>query len=371
MTIIIFIAVIVLLILVHEFGHFLAAKRAGVRVDEFGIGFPPRLAKLFNWGETEFTINAIPFGGFVKIHGENPQDVTAEDGDQKRSLIKQSRLTQAWVLFAGVFFNFLLAWLLLSGSYALGVTEAEGVVDDNYFTPQTLLITQIKEGSVAENLEIKPGDQVIEARYNDQVVSFPGSRGLDEVVQEHGGKSWMLTLQRFDPEKDEEIKLTKEIPALSDPPEERQLGVGLASIGEAQAPIVPALYYGMERSIKLTERIPVELGGFIADIFRAEADYSQVAGPVGIVSLVDRAAEQGLSTLLNFTAIISLHLAVINLAPFPALDGGRLLIVAIEGVTRKQLDPKVVGAVNGVGFLLLLVLMVVITINDIIQIFNG
>ena len=327
MTIIIFIAVIVLLILVHEFGHFLAAKRAGVRVDEFGIGFPPRLAKLFNWGETEFTINAIPFGGFVKIHGENPQDVTAEDGDQKRSLIKQSRLTQAWVLFAGVFFNFLLAWLLLSGSYALGVTEAEGVVDDNYFTPQTLLITQIKEGSVAENLEIKPGDQVIEARYNDQVVSFPGSRGLDEVVQEHGGKSWMLTLQRFDPEKDEEIKLT--------------------------------------------ERIPVELGGFIADIFRAEADYSQVAGPVGIVSLVDRAAEQGLSTLLNFTAIISLHLAVINLAPFPALDGGRLLIVAIEGVTRKQLDPKVVGAVNGVGFLLLLVLMVVITINDIIQIFNG
>lgn len=277
MSVIIFLIILSILVIVHELGHFGVAKYFGIRVDEFGLGYPPKARKLFRWKGTDFTLNWLPFGGFVKIFGENPEefsatnssDIPAEHGQNLRqqfpqdSLMSKSRPVQASVLVAGVVMNFLFAWLLLSAIFVSGLPA-------------------------------------------------PLSAARPE-------------------------------------------GLG----------VVEAVSAGLRASVKITTDTAVSLGTLLSQAVVGRANLSELAGPVGIVSMVGDVRALGFGYLLTFTALISLNLCIVNLLPFPALDGGRILFVAIEAITQKKIHPRIFNTINTVGFALLILLMILITIHDI------
>lgn len=273
MSVLIFLIILSVLVIVHELGHFGVAKYFGIRVDEFGLGYPPKAKKLFHWKGTDFTLNWLPFGGFVKIFGENyiegPDEIASTNssdvssGKHGQSLLQQSRPVQASVLVAGVVMNFLFAWLLLSAIFFSGV-------------------------------------------------SAPLSAARPE---------------------------------------------GLSAVQSVSA--------GFKASVKITTDTALALGTLVSQAVVGHADLSELAGPVGIVGMVGDVRALGIGYLLTFTALISLNLCIVNLLPFPALDGGRLLLVGIESLTRRRVPPRIFNTLNTVGFALLILLMILITIHDV------
>ncbi len=367
MTILIFIAVLVLLILVHELGHFLAAKYFKIRVDEFGIGFPPRLKTLFWWGETRFTLNAIPFGGFVKIFGEDPDEESIEGPEKERSFVHKSRAVQAVVLTAGVFFNALLAALFIVTAFMIGIPVSDGVYDEKYVKDPRVNVVHVVDDSPALLAGFEVGDVLLEVRSGEgEVRQIERPEDLSGFLENRAGEEVFISYERDDEEK--EVSLIPQTDAVDEGA--ATVGLGISTVGLVSFPPHLALYEGFKHTAELTAVIAVELVRFIGNALTGQADFSQVAGPVGIVGLVGDAWAVGFAFLLYFTAVISLHLTIINLFPFPALDGGRLLFVAIESVIRRPIDPKISNALNGLGFILLIVLMIAITAHDITRIFG-
>ncbi|MFP4022695.1 MAG: M50 family metallopeptidase [Candidatus Paceibacterota bacterium] len=367
MSIIIFIAVLVLLILAHELGHFLVAKYFNIRADEFGIGLPPRLTTLFRWGETDFTLNAIPFGGFVKIYGEDPGEEPVKEEDQDRHFANKHRGIQAAVLLAGVFFNALLAFVLITIAFTVGVPTSGEMHDPDHIKDPKATISYVKENSPAENAGLQVGDVVSRIQIEDgEAISIATSRELSDLVNDEGGEELTIYYEREGVEK--ETSLVPQEDLLEK--DGAAIGVALSTVGVVSFPPHLAFVEGAKHTVELTGIIAVELSRFLGSVVTGGADFSEVAGPVGIVGLVGDAWEVGLSFLLYFTAVISLHLTIINLLPFPALDGGRLLFVAIEAATRRKIKPQVANALNAIGFILLIILMIAVTTNDVIRIFS-
>ena len=190
---------------------------------------------------------------------------------------------------------------------------------------------------------------------------------MSEFIASHGGEEIAFVYER-----NSEVLLAEVVPEsgiVDDDIERAAIGTLLGTVGTLKLPIHKAIIEGVVLTGEMTVLIAVGLGGFIVSAFTLSADLSQVAGPVGIVGLVGDAAALGLIALLNFTAIISIHLAIINLLPFPALDGGRLVVIAIEAIKKSAIKPKIVNTVNGIGFVLLILLMLVVTYSDIIKLF--
>lgn len=356
MTIILFIFVLAVLILVHELGHFWVAKRAGVRVEEFGIGFPPRLWSLKK-GETVYSLNLIPFGGFVKMLGEN----TLEDGlADEGSLATKSRLAQAGVLVAGVAANFLIAWFLLSAALMIGLPSAVGTAPTGLeITNPILMITSVQSGSPAEAAGLKPGDEVISATTPDEFVAGISSAGENKV---------MVTVKSAGEGIAREVMIQPEVGLIAEGVP--GIGVGVDLVGIAKAGPLTALWQGLLFTLRLVALIVTGFFNLIKEALLGEANVVRsLVGPIGLAGLVGDAQMIGLGYLLAFVAFISVNLAVLNLIPFPALDGGRLLILAIEGVIGKTLPVKLVGYLNLIGFILLIGLMLAVTYGDILRLF--
>ncbi len=360
MTILIFIAVLVVLILVHELGHFLAAKYFGIKVDEFGIGFPPKILKMFRWGETDFTLNAIPFGGFVKIFGENPDEESISGEESQRSFVNKPRWIQAIVLLAGVFFNFLLAWLLFSVGFMMGAPAIDNQFSDKYFEPETVLIIGVMKNSPADDSGLVSRDQIVQVAFEDKILIAPSTTEFTEFIDLYVDQEIKLSVLR-----DGQISDFVVVPTQGIFGDSVGIGIEFRTTGSVTFPFFVAVSEGFIFSVELTKMIVVAFADFISQIVQREANMEQIAGPVGIVSMVGEAADLGIVHLLWFTAIISLHLTIINLLPFPALDGGRLLFVAIESMIRRPINPKITNALNAIGFILLILLMILVTINDI------
>ena len=363
MTILLFLLVLFVLILVHEWGHFIVAKKTGMRVDEFGIGFPPKLFGVKK-GETEYTLNSLPIGGFVRIWGENYEDVAmAEEGiDRSRAFSSRPKWAQALVLVAGVTMNVLLAWFLFTLAFAIGVPTAveESVASDS----AELFVSEVLPGSPASDLPA--GSIITSVRSGDVVVDSPTPTEFSNVVT-GAGESSVDVSYRYG-EEESVLTLTPQAGLIEDDPERRIVGASLSLIEQQSRPFGTAIIDGFTATWKGLAGILSGLWSLLSQSVTGDADFSQVAGPVGIVGMVGDAAAFGLTSLLTFTAIISLNLAVINLLPFPALDGGRLVFVAIESVTRRPIPPQWAGRLNLVGFALLMILMVVVTYNDIARI---
>jgi regulator of sigma E protease len=365
MSIILLIVVLSILVFVHELGHFLFAKRAGIRVDEFAIGFPPRL---FSYkpprDETTYSINLIPFGGYVKIFGENALDEEGVDtSNDPRSFISKPRLTQALVLVAGVIFNALFAWLLFALTFMLGMPTAVTPDTRDEVENAELMITSVLPESPAADAGIKPGDVVKGVELASGEINPGDAEEFRNAIQTSEGDVTVLISREG---QEQELEISPEEGIVGDG---RAVGVTLDLVGTMKLPLHEALYESFFFTIDLGKMIIVGTADFLARSISGDASVSEVTGPVGIATLVGDAAAVGLSNLISFTAFFSLNLAILNLLPIPALDGGRLLFLALEALRGKSFSPKVMQYTNMVGFALLILLMIVVTVNDVVRLF--
>lgn len=362
MSILIFLLVLFVLVLVHEFGHFITAKWSGMRVDEFGIGFPPRVISIKK-GETEYTLNALPVGGFVRIYGENGED--AATADTPRAFSHRPRILQAIVLIAGVTMNILFAWMLYSVTYMTGVVTL--IPEEARSDASTLVITSVLDDSVAEMAGLQPGDRILKLVSLDSLSPSLVPSEVSEFISSHGNEKLSLTYERRGAEQN--VVLTPQAMEIEGEETRPRVGFTMGLVETISYPFFTAISEGAKDTYVGLVRITKGICMLLYQAVRGDANFSDVTGPIGIAGLVGDASHFGFSTLLTFTAFISLNLAVINMLPLPALDGGRLVMVAIEAIIRRPLDHRYVSKINIVGFALLILLMVAVTAHDIFKLF--
>lgn len=345
MTIIIFILVLLVCVLVHEWGHYITAKKSGMLVEEFGFGIPPRLWS-FKKGETKYSINALPIGGFVKIAGENGLET---DVPRDRQFDAKPWYKKSLVLVAGVIMNFVLAVVLFAIANVIGLPG---------ITPTgTPTVISIVEGGAVQEAGIKVGDTITSLAVGKKDVSVLDTDAIRTAIQSSKDPVTITYVHQG-------VEATQTIiPRESDGA--RMIGVSIEPIGTVRLSFFAAIGAAWTQSVHLIGQIFSTISHLLGGLFTGEGSVKGLVGPVGLAREVGTAATFGLTYLLAFTATISLNLAVLNILPFPALDGGRLVVVWGEAITRKKFSPTVVGIVHTLGFLLLITLMVVLTIGDI------
>lgn len=357
MSVIIFILVLGVLIFIHELGHFLVAKKSGIRVDEFAIGFPPRLFSIKK-GETAYSLNLIPFGGYVKIYGESPLDGATEKSATD-SMINKSKSTQALVLVAGVVFNFLLAMLIFVFLFMKGGEFNTVLVPYATEAPQ-VRIDFVQDDSLASRAGIIPGDAIVSVTTQEDGVLTDNALILETLYDQKKVETNISLIAQNGTAY--EVTLVPEN-------QDQKFGLSLVESVYIKTNPLTATWYGFLATGHLAKLTTIGLFQFFGDLFTGNANFEEVAGPVGIVGLVGQASETGINSILILTAIISINLAVLNLMPFPALDGGRLLIVGIEAVLKRDLNYQKVAIANLIGFALLIGLMILLTFHDIKNLF--
>ena len=428
LAVIVFIIILGLLIFVHELGHFLTARRNGIKADEFGFGFPPRilgiqslsgqekqkslevesiekeivdiksgkdeivketitekmrqivrLVDIKKWriiwgnkdgdnenekkdlreahqkkfaGGTIYSLNWIPLGGFVKIKGE--------DGGNKKdkdSFAGKSAWVRTKVLAAGVLMNFVLAWFLISIVMMIGAPEATDT--DKNIAGSKIQISEIISGSPAENSGIKVGDEIVRTQNGTKIDSV---KDFQDFVSANKGKEISLSVKRG--REAIQIKIT---PRADTPDGEGPLGVGLAQTSIVKYPWYEAIWIGFKTTLSLVGAIFVALGGILKNLFMGNGMGADVAGPVGIAILTGEVTKLGLVYILQFTALLSINLGIINALPIPALDGGRILFILIEKIKGSAVSQKVEQIFHTVGFILLIILLVLVSFKDVLK----
>ena len=325
-----------LIILIHEIGHFTAAKLSGVRVIEFSIGMGPKLFSI-NHGETDYSIRALPIGGFVQMHGESEDDEDVEDND-KSALSNKSPLIRFIVFFAGAFMNLVLAVIIFTA-----ITMNFGY--------KTNLIDDVVADTPAYEAGLRKGDVLLSL--DGKKLMTPDDLSMGLAMQKGGS----VTLEY---DRNGEVKTTQIKPI-----EDKN---GMFIIGVNNHKVTnPGIFESIKQGGK-------ELIGMIGQTFTSfkmlitgEVNFkTDVGGPVTIIKMTSEAAKMGIWNLMNLTAFLSVQIGVFNLLPFPALDGGHIFTVLIEGITRKKIPSKILNAVNTVGFILLMAFMAIVVLKDII-----
>ena len=356
-TVLIFFIVLSVLVIIHELGHFFAAKLQGIKVEEFGFGIPPRIFGI-RFGETLYSLNLLPFGGFVRVFGEEEAQVEGRKltaAEKKRSFAHKKPWQKAIVLVAGVVLNFVLGWVIVSYLFIQGVP-----------TPtDTVHIEEIAADSPADFAGLK-ADDVIEAVIVDSVrTDVDETQDIATLSQENAGEEITLVIRRGeDPFK------TAIIPRANPPEGEGSLGIVITNFEIKQYSLVEAPVKGLIESARMTGLIGRELGKTLFRFVTFQEQEAEIAGPVGIARLTGQAAAQGIDALLQLVGLLSLNLAVINILPFPALDGGRLVFVIYEWITKRKVNAQIEQRLNFAGFALLISLLIFVTISDIIKLFN-
>ncbi|OGD33213.1 RIP metalloprotease RseP [Candidatus Azambacteria bacterium RIFCSPHIGHO2_02_FULL_45_18] len=352
MTIIIFIIVLAILILVHEFGHFIIAKRAGLVVEEFGFGFPPRIFS-FKKGDTIYSINLLPLGGFVKILGED-----GKEGQSSKSFASKKPGVKSLITVAGPLMNFLLATALLTIGYNIGLPTAIDETNAAQARDIGIQIIAISPSSPAEKAGLILGDQIVKF----DAMELKEISSLQEYIKKEADKIIRLTVNRSGELKELDVLARKE------PPKgEGAMGVVLAKVGTVSYPWYESIWRGIKSAFVVTWEIIRGLAGLLKNLLFAGKIPKEISGPVGIAVLTRQATDLGTIYLLQLIAIISLNLAVLNLMPFPALDGGRIVFFGIEKLKGSRVSPKIENAVNAAGFVLLIALVLLITYRDILR----
>ncbi|MFN7088419.1 MAG: M50 family metallopeptidase [Candidatus Paceibacteria bacterium] len=368
MEILIAIIVLSILILVHELGHFIFAKKFGMLVEEFGIGLPPRI-----WGKrrgsTIYSINLLPFGGFVRIYGETPllkepaetkAGLTAEILDKATAFYEKPAGIRFFVLVSGVLMNFMLGVLILSIILALGVPAYVG---SNLKTPLSDIHVEIlaaSEASPAKNAGVLPGDRIVFLESNGEVMEIKKSKEVSDFAEKFKGKEITVGIRRNSSE------LSFKILSRKEPPQgEGAMGIAMADIGTLKYPWWQAPYEALKIGLKISWLILVALYDLLKNLFATGKIPEGVAGPIGIASITGEVFKLGIIRLLNFTALLSINLAVLNILPIPALDGGRVFFVVLEKLIGRPISRRLEATSHALGMAILLTLIMLISIHDI------
>lgn len=420
-TVIIFIIILGVLIFVHELGHFLVARRNGIRAEEFGFGFPPRIIGVQTWREKElekiaeeekidvkvqdivseegeiiketitdekkeidvisskrkwrwvwgrqdasednpqhgtvYSLNWIPLGGFVKIKGEDGEN------KDKDSFASKGAWTRTKVLAAGVIMNFVLAWILISFCLMIGIPEP--VEEGTTRSDSKIQISEIIPDSPAKQMGIKIGDEILKEQVSvsGEKIQIANIEKLQEYINANKGKEITLQIKRGD-----EILKLQGTPRTDYPENQGPLGIAMAETAIYKYPWYQSFWKGLLILFDLIVAMLVALYGIIKSLLYGKTVGIEVAGPVGIAVLTKQATELGLVYILQFVAILSINLGIINALPFPALDGGRILFIIIEKIKRSPVSQKTEQAFHAIGFALLIILMLVITFRDILNV---
>ncbi len=389
LTLIIFLAVLSVLVIAHEWGHFIVARKSGMKVYEFGLGFPPRLGGVYKnpktgkwrwvWGNgksslkqtaggekreqeyptTLYSFNWLPLGGFVKIKGEN-----GEARNEKDSFMYHSLWKRALVLVAGVTMNFILAALLLAGGLMIGLpTDISGGVDDSAVIVEGpfVMIQQVQVDTPADKAGIQYGDKVL--AINGMVIKDMAE--MVGYINEHTeASSDTIELEILRGKE----KISYSIaPAMIKGESVPKLGVILGNAGIVRYPWHLAIVKGFMGAGIMLVNIFIGFFLLIKNLIVGQGLLFEVAGPVGIANVIGASAKLGISYLIHISAVISLSLAALNILPIPALDGGRLLFVIIEKITKKPVPMKYEQTAHMIGFVLLMILIIVVTWRDVVK----
>ncbi len=350
MQLLIFVLILSVLILVHELGHFFAARFLGIRVEEFGIGLPPKAKKLFAWNGVEFSLNWLPLGGFVRLYGED-----REFGmDDKNAFFNKPMISRLIVLLAGVTMNFILGVALFGVVYSfLGIpTQTDRV-----------RVVEVVQDSPAEKAGLKVDDIISKIQISNDKYQIDEVNAFIKKVNENKGKEISLVL-----DDGRELKVT---PRENPPAGQGSLGVALSSMEMIQYPWwqMPfrGVVVGMNEAVAWGKEIATNMWKLVSDIFAGKGVPKDVSGPVGIYQVTSQVYKNGWLATLQFVGVLSVNLAILNIMPLPALDGGRIAFLGIELLVGKRRKNKIEGYVHSGGMIFLLALMALITIRDVMR----
>lgn len=388
-TVILFIVILGILVLAHEFGHFITARKLGIKTYEFGFGYPPRAFGfyrdpntkkiVFVWGKGKsslkktvsgdenvrdefpamlWSFNWLPIGGFVRIKGEN-----GENANEPDSFGFHKAWKRILVLVAGVSMNFILAGIILSLGFIIGLPTDLSQGIDKYakiVEPASVIIQQVQSGTPAQESGLQFGDKIL--KLDDTEIK--NIAAMNEYIDSKNGEAVVVSLLRG-----EESLNVSVTPRILEGGQDADIGVAIAEAGLIAYPWYIALYKGFAAAVFGTINIFIAFYYLLKNLILGQGLLFEVAGPVGIASIVGQSARLGFNYILNVTAMLSLSLAVINILPIPALDGGRVLFIIIEKIIRRPVSMKYEQLAHTIGFVLLMGLVVVVTWRDIVGLF--
>lgn len=371
-NIVVLLLMLSLLIFVHEGGHFIAAKKCGVHVYEFALGMGPKVLSFKRKNDpTEYTLRALPIGGFCAMAGEEGED--DESLDKDKFMCNKSKIKRIIILVAGVTMNFITAIILL---FIIGLSFGS--------TEQKSIIGRVETGSPADVAGLKVNDKIIECNgykistwdkltivtnlknknnyYEYKVEHEDGSVDTYKIIPDEYVVIGSETIKLDENNKLEDV-LKKYNKKESEVTVSKLVGIGAPS--EIKKDFLSALKYAFSKFGSIVSTMLLILGS----LFTGKLGLSALSGPVGMYSVVGTVASLGFANLIYLTAYLSINLGVLNILPFPAFDGGRVLFVLIEAITRKKVDPKIEGYFHSIGFILIMLLMIYITFQDVLRLF--
>lgn len=358
-TILSFLLILSILVLIHELGHYLVARKFGIKVEEFGLGFPPRV-----WGkrigETLYSINALPIGGFVKLYGEDDAG-SGKIGAHKeikkdldRAFFARPIWQRALVVVAGVTMNFILAVGIVTYLFS---TEGIPKPSDN------VQITEIVKGSPAETAGLRKGD-IVQKIGSAQIKD---TQSLITETRKNLGKKTQITVLRKN-----QLEILNVIPRKKSPPNQGPIGIAISQdVKMIKYPFPQSLYYGFKQALNDSWLTVVGFKNVLVDIFTRFTVPQGVAGPIGMAQLTGEFVRVGPAAVLSLMYMLSLSLAVLNILPIPALDGGRFFFILVEAVTRRKVHPRFEAYAHMVGIVLLLSFLALVSYKDILRIISG
>jgi regulator of sigma E protease len=355
LTAVVFVVMLLVLVLVHEWGHFIMAKKAGCNVEEFGFGFPPRLFSIVRGG-TRYSLNLLPIGGFVKIEGENMDD----PNPAATNFAAKSAAWRVGILAAGVFMNVVLAIVLLA--FQAGIGTPTVVTDTNAGQLKDLktYITDISPNSPASEAGIIALDRIVQL----DGTANPTIQDIQKTVKNRAGQAVTIEVERQGQHKTFTVT-----PRENPPAGQGALGVSLLATGLEKVAWWQAPWAGLVKTWNMAVAIVTQFWALISQLIHHGKTSGELTGPIGLVVYTNEVTKLGLSYFLEFAALISLNLAIINILPFPALDGGRIMFVLLEKVFGRPSIGKIEQISHTVGFGALILLMLVVTFRDIHRFF--